>query len=277
MNTVTSADGTTIAFEQTGSGTPVILIGGAFNDRTTVAGLAGVLAAHHTVTTYDRRGRGNSGTGTSLGTDTGTGLGADTGVGFVVDREIDDLAALIKHVGGSAQVFGHSSGAVLALEAVMRGLPITKLAIYEPPYVAEGTRPRPAADLVERLVNLIDRDRRDDAVTLFLTEAVGVPAEMVEGMRADQVWGWFTGLAHTLPYDAAACGPGNAIPTERLSAITVPTLVMSGTESPTWLPAAAEAVAATVPGAQYVTVEGQDHGVLNNPDTLLPALTPFFS
>jgi pimeloyl-ACP methyl ester carboxylesterase len=259
--TVTSSDGTPIAFERTGDGPPVVLVGGAFNDRSTVAALAAALAPRFTAIAYDRRGRGDSG---------------DAG-GYTVEREIDDLAALIEHAGGSACVFGHSSGAVLALEAARRGVGIDRLAVYEPAYVVDGSRARPGADLLDRIRALIDEGRRDDAATLFLIEAVGAPPEMVGGMRADRMWGWFTGLAHTLPYDVAVCGPGCVVPADRLATIAVPTLAVGGGESPAWLPAAARAVADAIPGARYVTLEGQDHGVLNQPDALCPVLVDFFA
>jgi pimeloyl-ACP methyl ester carboxylesterase len=261
LKTVTSADGTPIAFDQTGDGPPVILIGGAFNDRSTVAGLAAVLAPDYTVVTYDRRGRGDSGDNAS----------------YAVEREVEDLAAVIGQVGGSARVFGHSSGAVLALEAAEQGAAIDKLALYEPPYVTAGGRAAPADDIAGRIRALIDQDRRDDAVTLFLTESVGVPPDMVAGMRASQTWGWLVRLAHTLPYDLAICGPGGVLPADRLAKITVPTLVIGGGQSPEWLPAAARAVAGAIPGARYVTLEGQDHGVLNQPAALRPLLVDFLA
>jgi pimeloyl-ACP methyl ester carboxylesterase len=130
FETVRSADGTTIAVERAGEGTPVILAGGAFNDRSTVAGLAEVLSADFTTVIYDRRGRGASGDSDS----------------YAAEREIEDLAAVISYAGGPAGMFGHSSGAVLALEAAARGLDITKVAAYEPTWVIEGTRPRPGDD-----------------------------------------------------------------------------------------------------------------------------------
>lgn len=126
---VRSADGTSIALEVAGSGRPVVLIGGAFNDRTTTAGLAQVLAPYYLAVTYDRRGRGDSG---------------DESAGNSVDREMEDLKAVIDHLGGTASLFGHSSGAVLALEAAIRRLPVDKVAAYEPPFIPEGSRPRPA-------------------------------------------------------------------------------------------------------------------------------------
>jgi pimeloyl-ACP methyl ester carboxylesterase len=261
FETVTSADDTPIALERTGDGPPVILVGGAFNDRTTVAGLAATLAPHFTAVAYDRRGRGDSG----------------DSPGYTVQREIDDLAALITHMGGSASVFGHSSGAVLALEAAQRDVAVDKLVVYEPPYIPDGTRPRPAADVLDRLQALIDDGHRDEAAVLFLTEQVGVPAEMVQAMRASDSWGWFTGLAHTLPYDVAVCGPGLVLPADRLATITVPTLAIDGGNSSDWMRAATRAVADAIPGARYVTLEGQDHGVLNQPDAFRPLLHDFLA
>lgn len=262
FETVTSADGTPIALERRGDGPPVILIGGAFNDRTTVAGLAAALAPAFTAVAYDRRGRGDSGDGGE----------------YAVEREIEDVAALIEHVGGSARVFGHSSGAVLALEAAARGVAVDRLAVYEPSYAVPGTRPLPAGDVPDRLRALVRADRREDAVTLFMTEQVGVPSEMVAGMRGDEaMWGWFVGLAHTLPYDVALCGPGMAAPAGRLGAIGVPTLAIGGELSPPWLPAAARMVAECVSSARYVTLAGQDHGVLNQAEALTPLLTDFLA
>lgn len=258
--TVTSADGTKIAVERAGEGPPVILVGGAFNDRSTVAGLAAVLADGFTTVTYDRRGRGGSGDAAS----------------YAADREIEDLAAVISYAGGPAGVFGHSSGAILALEAATRGLDITKVAAYEPAYVIEGTRPRPGDDLAARLQALLGQGDRDGAVVLFQTEVVGLPAEMIEGMRGSPMWGWFTGLAHTLPYDVILTGPGMRLPAGRFAAITVPVLAIGGGDSPPWLPAAARAVAEAVPGGRYVTLDGQDHGVLQQPGALRPLLSSYF-
>ncbi len=261
VETVTSADGTKIAVERAGGGPPVILAGGAFNARSTVAGLAAVLADGFTAVTYDRRGRGDSG---------------DT-ASYAADREIDDLAAVISYAGTPAGLFGHSSGAVLALEAAAAGLGISKVAAYEPTYVIEGTRPRPGDDLAGRLQTLLDHGDRDGAVALFQAEVVGLPAEMISGMRGSPMWGWFTGLAHTLPCDLALCGPGMQLPAGRFAAITVPVLAIGGGASPPWLPAAARAVAEAIPGGRYVTLDGQDHGVLQHPGALRDLLTSFFA
>ena len=160
------------------------------------------------------------------------------------------------------------------MEAALRGLPIERLAVYEPSYMLAATRPLPRADLYERLVGLIAQDRRDEAVTLFQTEAIGLPAQMVEAMRASDMWGWFTGLAHTLPYDAGICREGEP-PAARLGTLTVPALAVDGSQSPDWVLAATRAVAAAIPGARYTTLEGQDHGVLHHPEALRPVLSAF--
>jgi pimeloyl-ACP methyl ester carboxylesterase len=152
----------------------------------------------------------------------------------------------------------------------------THRAVYEPTYVIDGTRPRPGDDLANRLSALIDQDRRDEAAALFLAEAVSMPPEIVEGMRGSPMWGWLTGLAHTLPHDVAICGPGMVLPAGRLATIQVPVLAIGGGASPPWLPAAARAVADAIPGARYVTLDGQDHGVLNQPDALRPLLAGYF-
>jgi pimeloyl-ACP methyl ester carboxylesterase len=260
FETVTSADGTAIALERAGEGPPVILVGGAFNDRTAVAGLAEVLSAGFTAVTYDRRGRGASGDSDS----------------YAAEREIEDLATVISYAGGPAGVFGHSSGAVLALEAAACGVEVAKVAAYEPTWVIEGARPRPGDDLAGRVRALLDKGDRDGAVALFQAEAVCLPAEIIDGMRGSPMWGWFTGLAHTLPYDVILCGPGMRLPADRLAGITVPVLAIGGGASPPWLPAAARAVADAVPGGRYATLDGQDHGVLQQPDALRPLLTSYF-
>lgn len=252
---VTSADGTTIFGEQRGSGAPVILVGGAFNDRTTVAGLAEVLAPDFTTIAYDRRGRGDSGDSSS----------------YAIEREIEDIAALIAEAGGSASVFGHSSGAVLALEAAAAGLPIEKLVAYEPPY---ATLEDPRDDVLEKVRSQLEAGDRDGAVATFLMVA-GTPPEMVEGMKASPVWGWFTALAHTLPYDLTICGPGARPRTDHLARIAVPTLVIGGGASPEKLQAGARVAASTVPGARHETLPGQDHGVLQHPESLRDLLTDF--
>ncbi|BCB81811.1 alpha/beta hydrolase [Phytohabitans flavus] len=257
---VASADGTPIAYESTGDGPPVILIGGAFNDRTTVTALAATLAPHVTAVVYDRRGRGDSG---------------DNADAFAVEREVEDLAAIIAATGGRASLFGHSSGGILALEATAQGLPVERLAVYETPFVVGSLRPLPAEGTAEQLRALIAEERREEAVRLFLTQHVSVPAEIVDIMQGSPSWPFLVGLAHTLPYDVAVCGADLSLPADRLAKIAVPTLTMSGGASPAWFPAAAQAVADAIPGASYLTLEGQDHSVLHNPEALREPLLTF--
>ncbi|MCR6484845.1 alpha/beta hydrolase [Amycolatopsis sp. OK19-0408] len=252
---VTSADGTSLFFEQRGSGAPVILVGGAFNDRTTTVGLAEVLAGDFTAVNYDRRGRGDSGDSAE----------------YAVEREIEDLAALIAHAGGSASVFGHSSGAILALEAAAAGLPIEKLVAYEPPYATpEEDRP----DVLEKVRSQLAAGDRDGAVATFLVLA-GTPEAMLDGIKASPAWGGLTALAHTLPYDLTICGPGGRPRLDHLARITAPTLVIGGGASPEPLKAGARVAAEAIAGARHEVLKGQDHGVLQFPETLKDVLTGF--
>ena len=267
FETATSSDGTRIAFERSGNGQPVILVGGAFNDRSTMAGLASVLAPHMTSVTYDRRGRGESGDN-SPGDDAGARR-----------HEFDDLAAVIGAVGGRASLFGHSSGGVLVLEATATrpDLGVERLVVYEPAYVIAGTRPVPAPDFRVRLRTLLDAGRRDDAVALFQTEAIGLPAQMVDGMRGSDMWGWMMALAPSLAYDAALFDASFGPSTERLARIGVPTLAVAGGATFASLRAATRAVADAVPGTRYVELEGEDHGILQRPAALAPLLVEFLS
>lgn len=259
IETVASADGTPIAFERTGSGPAVVLVGGAFNDRSTVGGLAAVLAPHATAVCYDRRGRGASGASTD----------------YDPKRETEDLAAVAAAVGGPVAVFGHSSGAVIAARAAAGGVPVRKLAMYEPTYVVDDSRPRPGSDLSGRVQALLADGNAGDAAALFLTEAVALPPEMVQGMRASGAWAFFTALASSLPFDLAVCGPGMEFPGRQLASITVPALVLNGSNTAPWLAAASRAVAGAIPGAMHRVIEGQDHGILQQPDALREVLTGF--
>jgi pimeloyl-ACP methyl ester carboxylesterase len=283
VETVTSADGTRIALERTGSGAPVILVGGAFNDRSTVAALAATLAPGFAAITYDRRGRGDS-TNNDGDFDVNREFDdlaavidrAEIDLAAVIDRAVIDRAGVTGRAGGTVSVFGHSSGGVLAIEAALRGLPVERLAVYEPSYIPASARTQPGAGLYQRLVQLIGQDRRDDAVTLFQTEAVGLPAAVIESMRASDFWGWFTGLAHTLPYDVALHGDYEP-PASRLAGLGIPVLAVDGSQSPQWIRTGTRAVADAVPCGRYVTLDGQDHGVLHHPEALRPVLSAFLA
>jgi pimeloyl-ACP methyl ester carboxylesterase len=256
MNTAISADGTTLAFDQFGDGAPVIMVAGAFNTRSATEPLARALASDVRVLNYDRRGRGESG---------------DTAP-YSIDREIDDIEALIAIAGGSASVFGYSSGANLALKAAARGLAITKLALYEPPFRPDDSYPALSADLPDRLAELVAAGRRGDAVELYQTEAVGIPPEVVAEFRAAPFRPALETLAHTLVYDATIVGD-LSLPAELLTSLQTPTLVLSGGESPPFLRAAARAVAEALPNGRLATLPGQTHDI--RPEAVAPVLAEF--
>lgn len=243
MQTVTTPDGTTIAYQVTGDGPALVLVVGAFCDRSTTADLAALLADAFTVVEYDRRGRGGSG---------------DTAP-YVPQREIEDLTAVLAATGGTPFVYGHSSGAVIALEAAAAGAPMRALVGYEPPYTAEDDPSGGSAELLERVRALVGAGDRDGAAAAFL-EGAGAPAEVVAMMRTGPGWPRMCELAPTLVYDLSLTD-GGRVPGERLRHVDVPTLLLAGGDSPPWAARSTAAVAAVVPGARQAVVAGQGHGV----------------
>ncbi len=216
------------------------------------------LASRFTVLTYDRRGRGDSG---------------DTAP-YAVEREVEDLEALIVQAGGSASVFGCSSGAVLALKAAARGLAITKLALYEPPLIVDDSRPRPPADLAAQLAELISAGRRGDAVELFQTKGVGIPADVVAQLRHAPFRPALEAMAHTLVYETTILGD-QSVPTELAASVTIPTLVIDGGDGPASMRQGAQALADALPDARHRTLKGQTHDIV--PEVVAPVLDEFFS
>ena len=256
MNKVQSKDGTIIAFDRSGDGPPVILVCGASTDRMANAPLASLLAEHFTVFNYDRRGRGDSG---------------DTAP-YAVEREVEDIDAVIDAAGGSAFVYGTSSGGALALEASASGLAVTKLALWEPPFSLDENS-RPPADQVERYDEMIAAGRRGDAVELFMSKVVGLPPEFVAYARTQPFWQEQEALAHTLAYDATIMGD-YSLPTERAASVTVPTLVMAGGASFSFMGETARALADVIPEGQHRILEGQEHNVAA--EALAPVLEEYF-
>jgi pimeloyl-ACP methyl ester carboxylesterase len=248
---VISKDGTTIAFETSGKGPAIILVVGAFNDRATAAPLAQFFQRHFTVFNYDRRGRGE---------------GSDTAP-YAIEREIEDLDALIAQAGGSACVFGYSSGAILALRAAAHGLNISQLALYEPP--PTGAK---AGQLAPLLSQLIAAGRRGDAVELFQTEAVGIPAAVVAQMRNAPFRPGLEKMAHTLVYESMIL---QSLPSGLTASVQVPTLVIDGEQSPEVMRHAAQSLAEALPESLYHTLKGQGHDIV--PDVLGPVLAEFFT
>ncbi|TCO55139.1 alpha/beta fold hydrolase [Actinocrispum wychmicini] len=253
MPNIVSADGTKIAYDRAGSGDPLILVLGAFNDRSTHTAFAAALSSNFTVYNYDRRGRGAS-------TDTKP---------YAVEREIEDLEALIDDAGKAAFVVGYSSGAVLALRAAAAGVHIAKLALYEPP----AGHPNPPTDTPEQLQRLIDAGARGDAVELFQTRVIGMPTELVAQTRHAPFRPSLEAMAHTLVYDttltrAATDAAGLA------DGVKIPTLVLVGDNSPIWMQAGGRAIAAAVPDVgEYRQLTGQNHDIV--PAVVVPELVDF--
>ena len=258
MGKVISKDGTTIVFDRSGQGPGVVLVGGVLGDRSQQAPVAALLAEHFTVFNYDRRGHGESGDRPP----------------YAVERECEDLEAVIQEAGGSAFVYGTSGCAILALEAAARGVApkIKKLALWEPPYIVDNSRSPAPQDYQAQLTKLLAAGRRGDMVELFMTQAVGMPAEFVAQMRQAPWWPAQEALAHTLIYDATLVGD-YSLPTQRVASVTVPTLVIDGGGTP-WLTHAAQAVADALPNAQRRTLKGQPHNVAA--EAIAPALEEFF-
>lgn len=265
FSTVLSADGTPIAYEVRGSGPAVVLVGGAFMTRADSGPLADLLAEHFTVVTYDRRGRGDSGDASGLR-------------GYEVRREVEDLDAVIAGAaGGPAMVFGMSSGAVLALEATALGAAVTRLALYEPPFITDDSRPPLPADYVEHLIELTEHKAYGDAAAYFMTAAVGLPEEMVAGMRRSPFWAGMEAVAHTLSYDGRVMGDtmsGRPLPVERWASVTVPVLVGSGDAGAPHMLTGARELAASAEQFTLRVFPGEEHTIA--PEVLAPVLTDFF-
>lgn len=240
MPTVTSTDGTTIAYDQVGTGPVVVLVAGAFNDRTTCAALADALADRYTVVNLDRRGRGAS-------TDA---IAPEDVARYTVEHEIADLDAVIAAVGGEAAIFGFSSGAILGLRAVAAGSAITKLVMYEPPFAIGDLAGSAKEGLVARLAGLVAAGRMDDAVATMQLEGIGLPAEFVAQIRQSPMWPNLVAIAQTVVYDATITQdlPNTDVPVE--------TLVLAGSETWPALRSASAALPERLAKAHYVEIAG---------------------
>jgi pimeloyl-ACP methyl ester carboxylesterase len=251
QETVTSRDGTTIAFERAGSGPVIVLVEAALSDRKGTAGLARRLRDRFTVVNYDRRGRGGS-------TDTPP---------YAVDREVDDIEAVIDASTGSAYLFGSSSGAALALDAAQRlGRKVRGLVLYEPPFIVDDSRPPMADGLAGEIHELVGAGRRLDAVRLFFHKGMGIPAFAVTLMRwLMPGWSKMAAIAHTIRYDLALLAgtqAGTPLPAARWSAVIAPTLVTVGSKSEAFFHTGAKALATLLPNAAYRSLQGRDHSAV---------------
>jgi pimeloyl-ACP methyl ester carboxylesterase len=258
METTHSADGTTIAYDRSGAGTPLILVGGALCDRTATAPLATALAPSFTTVSYDRRGRGDS-------TDT---------TPYSVAREVEDLAAVIKAVGGSAAVYGHSSGAALVAVAAP-SLPISKVILHEPPYGSDDEESQRQSDESGAAVlRLLAEARWTEAVQTFLTLAGMPETDAAEYAKSPGM----AEVAPTIAYDFAVMDEGTrggTVPFELLARIKQPTLVLAGSVSPPFMLEAARAASKALPNGQLTELDGQHHAV--PADVLAPVLAEFLA
>ncbi len=253
MEHTSSADGTPIAFEKTGHGPALVLVVGAFCTRHTTTTLAAALQDTYTVYAFDRRGRGDSG---------------DTAP-YAIEREVEDLAAVVRATGETPYVFGHSSGAALALEAAAAGVPMRKLAVYEPPYAGDPN----ATAFADEITELVAAGRAEVAAERFLANT-GMPAQALAHVTSGPGWPAMVAVAPTLPYDLRLCN-GGIVPADRLAKIDCPVLAMAGGASFPWASAAMTEIVAAVPAGEARIVEGQGHGVPD--DILVPILHSFFT
>lgn len=262
MDTVTSHDGTTIAYDKLGAGPPLIVVDGALSVHSSgsKSELAKLLAPHFTVYGYDRRGRGASG----------------NTLPYAVDREIEDIEVLIDEGGGPAFLYGHSSGASLAmLAAINLGGKVSKLAMYEAPYNDDPEAQRAWSRYIGDLTEALADGRRGDAVALFM-RLVGQPAEQIADLRASPYWPSMEAVAPTMAYDhTAILGQNDSVPTDLAARVLVPTLVIYGGASFPYMYDTARTLSAAMPHGELRTLEGQTHDV--NPGVLAPVLTEFFA
>jgi pimeloyl-ACP methyl ester carboxylesterase len=264
--TATSKDGTFIAYEQTGSGPAIILVSAALADRDGARRLARQLSSTFTVINYDRRGRGKSGNTEP----------------YSVEREVEDLVALVNSVGPPVFLFGSSSGAVLALDAATRlGSNVTKLFLYEPPFIVDGSRPPIPDTLIQEISASLSANNRDGAVALFFGKGMGIPAPGITFMRwMLPAWSDMKKIAHTAPYDfmvLAGTQAGKPLPAERWAQVRAPALVAAGSKGELFFHSGAKALVGRLAAAQYRSLDGLDHSaVLMAPQALAAAIREFF-
>ncbi len=263
MQSVTSQDGTRIAYETLGTGPSIMLVDGAFGYRAfgPNPALAKLLADYFTVTIYDRRGRGDS---------------VDRSSPYHVEREVEDIAALIEAVGGVTYLYGISSGAVLALEAAKRLLNIKKLIIYEAPLIVDHSRSPISASYAQKLTDFIQNDEPGKAIKLFMREGVEVPAIGVLMVQLMPAWKQMMAVAHTLLYDTALTEQyqkGHPLQSADWKVLTIPTRVIVGGKSPTWMQNGMNMLAATLPNAQHEVLPGQTH--ILQAKAIVPSIVEF--
>jgi pimeloyl-ACP methyl ester carboxylesterase len=258
METVTSTDGTRIAFWRGGAGPPLLLVHGGVCDHLAWYFVVPFLARKFTVYTYDRRGRGESG---------------DTPP-YAVEREVEDIAAMLNVIGEPAHLLGHSAGGILALLAAERSDDLLSLTLYEPAFVVDGARERPGPEVLKRMQSLLLAGDRDEVIRIAIRETLELPEEDIAAMGQGPGWEHLRAVAHTVPYDWELWG--QHLNAERVSAVRTRTLLLMGSESPPWLQAGTNAVLAALPCASLEVLKGQEHhATMTAPEMFAQAVIRF--
>jgi pimeloyl-ACP methyl ester carboxylesterase len=244
MQTVNSRDGTPLACWRTGNGAPLLLVHGGLCDHLSWFFAEPLLALHFTVWSYDRRGRGQSG---------------DTQP-HSPQREADDIEAILAAIREPAHLLGHSAGGIASLHTALRFSTLRSLMLYEPPYIATGARAKPARAVLEEMERLLAAGDPDAALGVAMRETVDMSDVEIDTLRCSPGWEHLRAAARAIPYDWALWDDQPS--PEALAAIMTPTLVLMGSKSPAWLRAATQAVAAALPHAQLIMMEGEGHNAM---------------
>jgi pimeloyl-ACP methyl ester carboxylesterase len=253
METITSRDGTRIGYRRSGDGPPLVLVHGTAADHSRWSPVLPALEEHSTVYALDRRGRGSSGD-------------AD---GYAIEREFEDVAAMVDSIGEPVNVLGHSYGGLCALEAALLTRNVRKLMLYDPGIEVAGEEIYPR-EVIERMEAMLDAGDRNEVIVTTMREVAGLSPETVEYMRSLPVWRARVAAAHTIPRELRAV-KGYGLDPERFRELEAPTLLLSGGESPTAMRKAAEAVDETLPDSRLVIMPGQGHSAMDTGTELFTA------
>jgi len=258
MGTVTSTDGTKIAFWRDGAGPPMLLVHGGICDHFAWYFVVPLLAQHFTVYTFDRRGRGGSG----------------NSLPYSVEREVEDILAMLDAIGEPAHLVGHSAGGILALKAATRTENLRSLILYEPAYVVDGARERPAPEVLKAILSMLDAGDHDEVIRIAMRESVGMSEAEIAALESGPGWEHLCGVAEAVPHDWMLWE--ERLEAENVSAVRAPVLVLTGSESPAWLIQSAEAIGALFPSAKRTKLTAQGHSaMISGPDIFAKAITDF--
>jgi len=240
MATITSQDGTRIAYSRSGSGPPLVLVHGTTADRTRWARLLPELEPHFTVYAIDRRGRGGSGDAAE----------------YDIAREFEDVAAVIEAIGEPVFLLGHSYGAICSLEASLLTDKVRRLILYEPPIpIGEPVYPSGVPDQIQALVEAGDREA---ALEVFFREVVRMPEREFEVYRMLPAWKARITLAPTIPRELVIEKSYSFRP-ERFARFSIPTLLLLGGESPSVFRQVVDMLGAALPTSRITVMPGQQH------------------